>query len=139
MRNLTLGINVNDLMLIGTGGGGVVKNKWADGKRTEELESRNGGPVRNLSGISASLNGVGLDNIGIATSTPLERVEAGMLFRAEGEAELRVWPTVSGGKDRAFAELNGTLYVERLVPLGNAFDAARKHAARAAQPAQPAG
>lgn len=132
--DLVLGLNPRDLMLVGTGGGAAVRNEWADGKPSETPMVRNGGALRRLSGIAVALNGVGLDGATIESTTPLDKIESGVVFRAEGECELRVWAAAKKNErsGKLFAELNTTLFVERLVPVGNAFAAALAKAQRTA-------
>lgn len=78
------------ILVIGTGGGGRKRAVYRDNKKTEEVVEREGSPVHRLSGVAVSIAGVGLDGAMVETSTPLETVEAGTIFRVEGAAELTV-------------------------------------------------
>ncbi|WP_082949533.1 hypothetical protein [Mycobacterium sp. ACS4331] len=108
------------LLLIGTGGGGRTRTLYRDGAATEELVQRDGAAVHRLSGVAVSVAGVGMDGAIVETTTPLETVEAGTIFRVEGAAELTVRADVRPGfGDRGpRGTLAVSVYAQTLTPVG---------------------
>lgn len=111
-----------DVLIIGTGGAGRERPEWRDGERTGEPVRRDGAAVHRLSGVSVSLGGVGLDGATVETTTPLESVEAGTIFRAAGVVEVAARAEAKPGYGQD-ARPRGvqviTVFVERLEPAGD--------------------
>jgi len=109
------------LLVIGTGGGGRTRTVYRDGAATEELVQRDGAAVHRLSGVAVSVAGVGLDGAMIETTTPLETVNAGTVFRVEGVAELTVRADARPGfGDRGpRGVLAVSVYAQTLTPVGS--------------------
>lgn len=122
ISRLTLCVDPSTVLLIGTGGTSKTRAAYENGVKTEANVQRGGADVHRLTGVAVSVNGVGLDGAVVETSTPLENVPAGGLFRAEGLAEVSVRAEgrqgFSGGSPRGVLAV--TVFVERLVPVGNA-------------------
>jgi len=117
----TLAAMPQNFQLYATGGVAQVRAEYADGKRTGESMKRNGVDLRRVTGLAVSYGNQGLDGATIETTTPLEEVQVGTIFRAEGECEINVRadasPGFNGGSPRAWLELS--VFVEKLVPVGN--------------------
>ena len=109
------------LLVIGTGGGGRTRAVYRDGERTEEVVEREGSAVHRLTGVAVSIGGVGLDGAMVETSTPLETVDAGTIFRVEGSAELTVRADARPGfGDRGpRGVLSVSVYAQTLTPVGS--------------------
>lgn len=133
----------SEILVVATGGSARERAEYVDGERTGESMTRGGAAVRRLSGMAVSIGGLGLDGAVIDTTTPLEEVEAGTIYRAEGEAEVAVRAEAKPGfkeGDKPRGELVFTVFIERLVPVGSAMDLLRKGgAAPAAAGAAKAG
>lgn len=119
MRNLTLPLPTNKLQLVAAGITSQTRAEWVDGKRTDNIQQRNGADLHFLEGVLAVFDGANLD-VTISTTTPLpEGLPAGTMFRVEGEAELYVRGQAqagfNGGAPRA--TLVGSLYCEKLTPV----------------------
>jgi hypothetical protein len=124
VSRLTLCVDPSTVLLIGTGGTARTRAAYENGVKTDSNVQRAGSDVHRLTGVAVSVNGVGLDGAVIETATPLENVPAGGIFRAEGLAEVSVRadgrPGFAGGAPRGVLAV--TVFVERLVPVGNAND-----------------
>lgn len=122
ISRLTLSVDPSTVLLIGTGGTSRTRVAYANGVKTEVNVQRGGADVHRLTGVAVSVSGVGLDGAVVETATPLENVPAGGIFRAEGIAEVSVRadgrPGFAGGAPRGVLAV--TVFVERLVPVGNA-------------------
>ncbi|WP_336671473.1 hypothetical protein [Tsukamurella sp. USMM236] len=106
---------------VGTGGTAREKAAYVDGKRQDVAATwLDGSAVHRLTGIAISVAGQGLDGAVVETTTPLENVAAGTVFRAEGHVEIRVRadgrPGFNGGGPRGV--LTVTVFIQRLVPVG---------------------
>jgi hypothetical protein len=121
LTTLRVPVPVDQLLVIGTGGGGRTKAVFKDGAVTDELVQRDGAAVHRLTGVAVSVGGVGLDGASLETTTPLEAVTAGTVFRAEGSAELSVRADARPGfRDRGprgFLVLN--VYAQTLTAVGS--------------------
>jgi hypothetical protein len=122
ISRLTLCVDPSTVLLIGTGGTSKTRVAYENGVKTDSNVQRGGADVLRLTGVAVSVNGVGLDGAVVETATPLENVPAGGIFRAEGLAEVSVRadgrPGFAGGAPRGVLAV--TVFVERLVPVGNA-------------------
>lgn len=127
LSRLTLPIDSSSVLLIGTGGTSRTRVVYENGVKTDSNVQRGGADVHRLTGVAVSVNGQGLDGATVETATPLENVPAGGIFRAEGLAEISVRAEgrqgFGGGNPRGVLAL--TVFVERLVPVGNANDVLR--------------
>lgn len=124
----------SEVLVVATGGSARERAEYVDGERTGEPVMRGGAAVRRLTGMAVSVGGLGLDGAVVDTTTPLEEVEAGTIYRAEGEAEIAVRADAKAGfkaGDKPRADLNFTVFIERLVPVGSAMDLLRKGGAAA--------
>ena len=121
------------LLVIGTGGGGRTRTVYRDGAKTDELVERDGSAIHRLTGVAVSVAGVGLDGAMLETTTPLETVEAGTIFRVEGTAELTVRADARPGfGDRgARGVLAVTVYAQTLTPVGSVDQLLRSGSRRA--------
>jgi hypothetical protein len=122
LARLTLPVDPGSLLLIGTGGTSRTRAAYENGVKTDTNVQRAGSDVHRLTGVGVSVNGTGLDGAVVETATPLENVPAGSIFRAEGVAEVSVRAEgrqgFSGGAPRGVLAI--TVFVERMVPVGNA-------------------
>ena len=127
ISRVTLSVDPSSIMLIGTGGTSRTRAAYENGVKTDSNVQRGGADVHRLTGVAVSVNGVGLDGAVVETGTPLENVPAGSIFRAEGLAEVSVRaegrPGFGSGAPRGVLAV--TVYVERLVPVGNANELLR--------------
>lgn len=138
--SLKLGASPDECLIIGTGGDSREKKLYVDGKRTDQTETHaNGGAIRTLSGASVSIGGQGLDGAIVQTTTPMDEVPAGAVYRASGEVKLFVRANArmvgSGADARAFADLICTVFVERLEVVGDVKDLLAKGASTASSKA----
>ncbi|MFJ6261576.1 hypothetical protein [Rhodococcus erythropolis] len=121
LTRLELGVDPTTVLVIGLGGEARERRVYAKGEATDEMVQRQGGSVRRLSGVAVSVCGRGLDGAVLETSTPLESVPAGAIFRAEGEVSVSVRadakPGFNGGSPRG--SLAVTVYVQTLTPIGD--------------------
>lgn len=119
-KTLTLTVDPKDLQLVGTGGEGRVKQEWKDGQPTGPM-LREGASVHRLTGMAVSLGGSGLDGCSVETSTPLEEVPVGSLWKVEGHATVTVRADASAGINGGAPRGNlvATVFVEKLVPIGS--------------------
>lgn len=122
LSRLVVPVVAESCQLIGTGG--VVRQRvnYVNGERSDEPFTRNGAAVHKVSsGLVVSLGGVGLDGASVETTTPLEEIVAGTIFRPEGVVELsiraEVRPGFGDGGPRAV--LMPTVFIETLTPLGS--------------------
>ncbi|AAS03181.1 hypothetical protein AFC81_07805 [Mycobacterium avium subsp. paratuberculosis] len=127
IARLTLNVDPASVLLLGTGGTSRTRAAYENGVKTEANVQRGGVDVHRLTGVAVSVSGTGLDGAVVETSTPLENVPAGAIFRAEGAAEVSVRAEgrqgFGGGSPRGVLAV--TVFVERLVPIGNANDVVR--------------
>lgn len=122
------------VLLFGTGGEGRERAEWRDGQRTGEVITRDGATVRRLSGVAVSVGGLGLDGAVVETTTPIDEVPAGAVFRASGVCEVSVRAEAQAGigKDAPpRASLSITVFIERLEPVGSVADLVNGKAAPA--------
>lgn len=131
LSKMTLAVDPKTVLLIGTGGTARTRAHYENGVKTETNVQRNGVDVHRLTGVAVSVNGAGLDGATVETGTPLENVQAGSIFKAEGLTEVSVRSEgragFAGGSPRGVLAV--TVFVERLVPVGNANDVIRSTAA----------
>lgn len=131
IRSLTIPLDPSQVLLIGTGGGGVVRAEWVDGERTGESITRDGADLRRLSGISVSAAGIGLDGAVVETTTPLDEVGAGTVFAVSGTCELFVRSSsYVDFRGNSQSELVCTLYVQTLTPVLQVQDALQSRTPR---------
>ncbi|MGV0772890.1 hypothetical protein [Mycobacterium syngnathidarum] len=121
MTSLRVPVPADQLLLIGTGGSVRTRAVYRDGALTEELVERDGAAVHRLTGIAVSVAGAGLDGAIVETTTPLETVPAGTIFKVEGNAELAIRADGRAGfGDRGpRGVLNVTVYAQTLTPVGS--------------------
>lgn len=119
----------SEVLVVATGGVARERAEYVDGERTGESVMRGGAAVRRLTGMAVSVGGLGLDGAVVDTTTPLDEVEAGTIYRAEGEVEVGVRAEAKPGfkaGDKPRADLAFAVFIERLVPVGSAMDLLRK-------------
>lgn len=121
VTNLRLPVPADQILVIGTGGGSRTRAVYKDGAATGDVVERDGAAVHRLSGVAVSVAGAGLDGCVVETSTPLETVPAGTVFRVEGNAELAIRADARAGfGDRGPRGVLGiTVYVQTLTPVGS--------------------
>lgn len=121
MQSMKIPADPAAVLLVGLGGAARERRAYAAGVATGDAVMRDGIPVRRVTGLAVSVAGVGLDGAVVETTTALEEVSAGSIWRAEGAVELTVRaaasPGFGGGGPRA--DLVATIFVERLVPVGS--------------------
>lgn len=133
LNALRIPASADDVLVVGTGGSGRTRSVWRDGAATDAVVERDGAAVHRLSGVAVSVGGTGLDGAVVETTTPLDVVPAGTVFRAEGAVEVSVRSDVRAG----FAGrgprgvLVVTVYAQRLIPVGNVGDLVRQPASAA--------
>lgn len=120
-------VSADALMVFGTGGGGRTRPVYRDGAVTDDVVQRDGAAVHRLSGVAVSVAGVGLDGAVVETTTPLETIAAGTVFRVEGSAELLLRADARPGfGDRGpRGVLAVTVYAQTLTPVGSVTDLLR--------------
>lgn len=121
LTNLRLPIPADQILVIGTGGGGRTRAVYKDGAATGDVVERDGAAVHRLSGVAVSVAGAGLDGCVVETSTPLETVPPLTVFKVEGNAELAIRADARAGfGDRGpRGVLALTLFVQTLTPVGS--------------------
>jgi hypothetical protein len=135
LSRLVVPVVADSCQLVGTGG--IVRKRvaYVNGERSDEPFTRNGAAVHKISsGLVISLAGIGLDGAAVETTTPLEEIVAGTIFRPEGIVELsvraEVRPGFGDGGPRAV--LIPTVFVETLTPLGSVTELLARPNRRAA-------
>jgi hypothetical protein len=120
-------VSADVLMVFGTGGGGRTRSVYRDGAVTDDVVQRDGAAIHRLSGVAVSVAGVGLDGAVVETTTPLETIAAGTVFRVEGSAELLLRADARPGfGDRGpRGVLAVTVYAQTLTPVGSVTDLLR--------------
>ncbi len=121
LTTLRVPVPADQLMVIGTGGGGRTRAVYKDGAATDDVVQRDGAAVHRLTGVAISVAGVGLDGATLETTTPLEQVPAGTVFRVEGTAEVSVRADARPGfSDREpRGVLTVTVFAQTLTPVGS--------------------
>jgi hypothetical protein len=119
------------VLVISGGGSGRTRAVYRDGAATDELVQRDGAAVYRLSGVAVSVAGTGLDGAVVETTTPLETVAPGTVFRVEGNTELAVRADARPGfGDRGpRGVLTVTVYAQTLTPVGSVIDLLRGNGA----------
>ncbi|KXT58238.1 hypothetical protein Y710_03950 [Gordonia sp. QH-12] len=124
MTSFSVPTTPESVVIVGTGGSGKIRAAYENGTRVGDLKTPGGEPIWRLNGVSMSVDGVGVDGVTIDTSTPLETVPAGVVFRASGRVTLTLRadgrPGFGDGGPRGV--LIATAFVERLDPVGNVAD-----------------
>ncbi|GAB2659242.1 hypothetical protein GCM10027169_22970 [Gordonia jinhuaensis] len=113
------------VQLVGTGGVGRERALYVDGKRQDApMKTSGGATIRRLSGLAVSVGGVGYDGADVESTTPLEAVDAGVIYRAEGHCEVRFRAEgrAGFGDGGPRGVLRTTLFVERVTPVGSIAD-----------------
>lgn len=136
MFELKLPVPADSVLVIGTGGEAREMQEWSGGVATgkPQLHS-NGGALRALSGVSVSVAGQGLDGAEVSTTTPLDAIPAGALYRASGEvtvtarADARI--TGRGADQRARGQVTARVFIETLEPVGDVNSLLKAGAGRA--------
>jgi hypothetical protein len=115
------------VIAFGIGGGGRAQRVYRDGNATDEPVLVDGAQLHKLTGIAVSVGGRGLDGAQVHTSTPLDTVDAGVLFKAEGRCTLSVRADARPGwGDRGpRGVLAVTVYIQTLTPVGSVTDILR--------------
>src|SRR5699024_362087 len=121
---LTIPATPDDLEIFAIGGSGMVRAEWLDGEKTGKNLQRNGADLRRVTGLAVSLRGQGLDGATVETTTALEEVPSGTIFKGQGEVEVRVRADAQAGFGNGAprGDLNVTVFVERLEPVGKVSD-----------------
>lgn len=118
----------SDVLALGTGGFARQRKMYVNGAASEDPVLRNGAAVHRVTGLGVSVGGVGLDGADVSTTTPLGQVEAGTIFKAEGEVEVSVRAEsrmgFNGGAPRGVLAVS--VFIERLVPVGSVNDLVRQ-------------
>jgi hypothetical protein len=127
LSKMTLAVDPSTVLLIGTGGTARTRAQYENGVKTDINVQRDGVDLHRLTGVAVSVNGTGLDGATVETATPLENVQAGSIFKAEGltEVSVRAEGRSGFGDGSPRGVLAVTVFVERLVPVGNANDVIR--------------
>lgn len=122
--SMTLPVAADGVLIVGTGGEARTQAVWADGRATDAVQQRDGADLRRLTGVAVSVAGIGLDGASVTTTTALDEVSAGMVYRAEGSVEvtMRAVGRPGFGDRGPRGELVTSVYVERLVPAGSVMD-----------------
>lgn len=136
--SLSFPIDPKEVLVVGTGGDSRERSEYRDGEATgRPLLHSNGSSIRGLSGVSVSVSGQGLDGAVVTTTTPIESVPAGTIFRASGEVKLTVRAdarVVGRGSDaRARGDVVAQLFVEQIEPVGDVNDLLAKGPASSAK------
>ena len=126
-------LDPSQIMVFGTGGGGRAQSVYREGKATDEPVLVDGAQLHKLTGLAVSVAGRGLDGAEVRTTTPLEEVPAGMLYKAEGRCTLSVRADAKPGwGDRGpRGILSVTVYIQTLNPVGSVTDVVRAGGAAA--------
>lgn len=121
LTTLRVPVPADQLLVIGTGGGARTRAVYKDGAVTDEVVQRDGAAVHRLTGVAVSVGGVGLDGASLETTTPLEQVQAGIVFKVEGAAELSIRADARAGfGDRGpRGVLSVSVYAQTLTPVGD--------------------
>jgi len=124
MYELKLPVPSETVLVIGTGGESRELQEWVGGVATgKPVMHSNGGAIRSLSGVSVSVAGQGLDGAEVSTTTPLDGVAAGAIYRASGEvtvtarADAKI--TGRGADQRARGQVTARVFIETLEPVGD--------------------
>lgn len=127
LSKMTLAVDPTTVLLIGTGGTARTRAQYENGVKTDTNVQRGGVDVHRLTGVAVSVGGTGLDGATVETATPLENVQAGSIFKAEGltEVSVRAEGRSGFGSGSPRGVLAVTVFIERLVPVGNANDLLR--------------
>ncbi|MCX8556207.1 MULTISPECIES: hypothetical protein [Mycobacteriaceae] len=120
-------LDPTQILAFGTGGAGRARRVYRDGAATDEPVLVDGAQLHRLTGLAVSVAGIGLDGAEVQTTTPLDTVPAGTLFRAEGRCTLSVraegksgW---NGGAPRGVLVV--TVYIQTLIPVGSVTELAK--------------
>lgn len=120
-------IDASQVIAFGIGGGGRAQRVYRDGTATDEPVLVDGAQLHKLNGLAVSVGGRGLDGAQVHTSTPLDTIDAGVLFKAEGRCTLSVRADARPGwGDRGpRGVLAVTVYIQTLTPVGSVTDLLR--------------
>lgn len=130
LSKMTLAVDPSTVLLIGTGGTARTRAQYENGVKTDTNVQRGGVDVHRLTGVAVSVGGTGLDGATVETASPLENVQPGSIFKAEGltEVSVRAEGRAGCGDGAPRGVLAVTVFIERLVPVGNANDLLRSGA-----------
>ncbi|WP_341258615.1 hypothetical protein [Gordonia malaquae] len=114
----------DSVTVIGLGGTAKIRQAYEDGRRLGDMTADNGKVIRRLSGVAMSVAGVAVDGVTIDTTSVLEEVPAGVIFKASGEVELtiRAEGRAGFGNGGPRGVLQATAYIEELTPVGTLSD-----------------
>lgn len=136
ISRIAIPVDAKELIVVGTGGTSKTKPSYVDGKRSDTPAQRDGADLHKLTGIAVSIGGQGVDGATVETLTPLENVESGAIFAAEGKAEVALRadgrPGFGDGGPRGVLAV--TVYIERLKPVGNVSDLLRTKPSQSSNP-----
>ncbi|MCH9668461.1 MAG: hypothetical protein K0U78_00925 [Actinomycetia bacterium] len=127
LSRVMLAVDPDSVLLISTGGTARTRVQYENGVKTDSNIQRSGADVHRLTGVAVSVNGNGLDGATVETATPLAEIKAGSIFKAEGlvEVQIRAEGRAGFGDGAPRGVLATTVFVERLIPVGNATDVIR--------------
>lgn len=133
---LSVPVPADQVLVFGTGGGGRTRAVYKDGELTSDVVQRDGAAIHRLTGVAVSVGGVGLDGATLETTTPMDQVPAGTIFKVEGRAEISVRADARPGfGDRGpRGVLAVSVYAQTLTPVGT-VDALLKSGRRGANDA----
>ncbi|MFT4044699.1 MAG: hypothetical protein QM673_16185 [Gordonia sp. (in: high G+C Gram-positive bacteria)] len=119
---VTIPISAHSLILFSGGGEGRVVREYEGGKPTgQNRKGPNGADLWRLNGVSPSLAGKGVEGAVVETTTPLEKLDPGTIFAAEGAVEMTVTAQAKPGYGDSGPRgtLGVRIFVETLTPRGN--------------------
>jgi hypothetical protein len=127
LTRVVVPVDSTAVLIVGTGGAARQRRAYVGGEPSDQPVLRNDAAVQRLSGVAVSVGGVGLDGATVETTTPIETIAAGTVFRASGVVEVAVRADArsgfNGGGPRGVLAV--TVFIERLEPVGNTADLAR--------------
>lgn len=132
-------VDAKQVMVVGTGGESREKAEYENGAATGMPERySSGAAICRLSGVAVSVGGAGLDGVAVTTTTPMETVPAGTVFRASGDVVLTMRANARlvgrGDQARALGDLQASIFIETLEPVGDLSELLSKTPAPAAKP-----
>lgn len=130
-KRATTTVAAAEVAIYGLGGDVRPRTSWG----SDDPETREGteGPVavHAVTGAGVSIGGIGQDGATLLIGTPLETMEVGTIYRAEGRVEVTHKAQakvldIPGEPVKAIPSLLTEIWVERVVPVGSVEDLMRK-------------